>query len=306
MVPEPWFNLSSSSSGSGGGGSFNLISDQVLAAPATNITFTAIPATYFHLWLILQLKTDEAQTDFLSIIMNGGGTYDSLSNSYEGNNAFAADNTYTVAQVSIGSATTLFIPGTTGFSAASSMSAVCFIPRYAGTTFWKEIQVTAGGGDRVQSALGTGQAVTTGGFFTAQKTETINNIISYCATAFVAPNPTLCRMGFYIVNPDSSITLVASMANDVTLWSVTGRNSRALSAAFNKVAGQRYGIGHVCVTTGTAPIIAANGVSSSPMAIELPMLCTAAGGQSDLPASMSLATLQGGLTGTNPYGEVTP
>jgi hypothetical protein len=127
-------------------------------------------------------------------------------------------------------------------------------------------------------------------YFTARKTETINNIrMSTDATA--ATGTTLARMGIYSVNAGTGdLALVAACANDAALFGGTYTPyQRALTAAFNKVKGTRYAVGVLVVGTGM-PAITATTCAGADAAL-VPRLCGIVTGQADLPANVTGGTV---------------
>lgn len=146
----------------------------------------------------------------------------------------------------------------------------------------------------------TGQLILT--YFTARRTETINNI-NTIVRCTAAAGTTLARIGIYAVAANSDLTLVASTANDTTLWNATYSGaSRALTAAWSKVGGQRYALGTLFVGT-TSPIlagvVAVNGASPG----KSPRMAGSVAAQTDLPGSMTTGTVSNSQ-GTVIYGEV--
>lgn len=125
-------------------------------------------------------------------------------------------------------------------------------------------------------------------YFTAQKTEVTTQVRIYTSGTAAGATPTLCRIGLYVVNPDNSITLVASTANDTTLFAATNTAyTKSWSTPYTKVAGQRYAIGVLVVTAATLPNFAGQGVQQSLESTTAPYLATSVNSLSDLPASAS-------------------
>ncbi|HET7302803.1 MAG TPA: hypothetical protein VFI74_05745 [Candidatus Saccharimonadales bacterium] len=130
-------------------------------------------------------------------------------------------------------------------------------------------------------------------YFTARKTETINNI-QMVTDATAATGTTLARMGIYSVNANTGdLTLVAATANDTTLFSGTfSANQRALTTSFNKVKGTRYAVAVLVVGTGMpsiSAIISPAGIDSATP----PRLNGLVTGQTDLPANITAGTVTG-------------
>lgn len=94
--------------------------------------------------------------------------------------------------------------------------------------------------------------------FTAIRTEQVGWIYSATAGTAAGATPTLCKLGIWLVDPSSGdLTLVASTANDTTLWAATTTLYKTvLTSAYTLVEGQRYALGALCVTAATAPILA--------------------------------------------------
>lgn len=90
--------------------------------------------------------------------------------------------------------------------------------------------------------------------FTAKRTEAITHLSMYSRGVAAGATPTLVRFGVFTINADQSVTPLAVIANDTALFAATYTPyKRALDVTWNKVAGQRYGLGVMCVTGATAP-----------------------------------------------------
>lgn len=142
-------------------------------------------------------------------------------------------------------------------------------------------------------------------FFTARKTETITQVVAFTGTTAAAATPTLCRIGIYSVAANGDLTLVASTANDTTLFASTSTAyTRTLSASWSKVAGTRYAIGALVVSGATMPMLIGTSVIVSAVAAGPPLISAAISGQTDLPASVLSASVTAGLS--RPYMEMLP
>jgi hypothetical protein len=142
----------------------------------------------------------------------------------------------------------------------------------------------------------TSGVATTNGFlrltyFTARKTETVTQIRTVTgATAAVAP--TLCRVGIYSVDGSGNLTLIASIANDTTLWLAASTGyTRSLSASFSKTKGTRYAVGHIVVGSTTAPNLFGSAAVTASEAAIAPRLCGLLSSQTDLPATISVGSI---------------
>lgn len=141
-------------------------------------------------------------------------------------------------------------------------------------------------------------------YYTAPSSLLVTSVKTYTGSTAAAATPTLCRIGLYSVGSDGGLTgLLASTANDTTLWATTHtKYTKAFSAQYQLTAGTRYAIGVLCVTGATAPTLPACNTSSAGTAGDLPVFATAIGSQSDLPASVAIGSLA--FSTTPPYFEL--
>lgn len=130
-------------------------------------------------------------------------------------------------------------------------------------------------------------------YFTARKTEAITQVRNYSGGTAAAATPTLCRMGFYSVAANGDLALIAACASDTTLWASTFTGyTRALTAAFAKVAGARYAFAHLVVTGAATPTFAGHGINTFyPDGTSAPRLIGSIAAQTDLPASVLAASV---------------
>lgn len=158
---------------------------------------------------------------------------------------------------------------------------------------------------------GTGVTQNTGvlrlSYFTAYKTETVTQARVIVAGTAAAATPTLVRLGLYLIDGSDGGTLVASTTNDTTLLAATNTAySKAFSASYTKVAGQRYALGLLVVSGAATPSMFGNSVMINHTAEYgiAPRLSATITGQTDLPSSF----VAGGLTNTalRLYGVVLP
>lgn len=143
-------------------------------------------------------------------------------------------------------------------------------------------------------------------YFIARKTETTTQIRVKSGTTAAAATPTLVRLGLYTIAATGDGTLVASTANDTSLFAATTTAYiRSWTAAYAKVAGQRYALGVIVVTAVATPTLigSALGSTSTELALD-PRLSGTIGGLSDLPATFLSTDV--GATGNRIYGVVLP
>jgi hypothetical protein len=157
-----------------------------------------------------------------------------------------------------------------------------------------------------QTSVGVSTGVMRFAYFTAKKTETINNIKGYTSATAPTLTATLARMGLYTIDGSGNGTLVAACANDTTLFAAANTEySRALTAGYAKVAGTRLAWGYLIVGTGTFPaIVAANFNGASAAVNAAPRVSASLSGQSDLPLTFTAGSL--GNSTQIIYGVVTP
>jgi hypothetical protein len=126
-------------------------------------------------------------------------------------------------------------------------------------------------------------------YFTARKTETAANI-RMLSDATVATGVTLARMGVYSVDELGDLTLVASTANDATLFdSAYTPYQRAFTTSFTKTKGQRYAVG-VLVVGDVMPSVTGITCAGADAALD-PRICGIVTGQTDLPATLAAGAI---------------
>lgn len=142
-------------------------------------------------------------------------------------------------------------------------------------------------------------------YFTARKSFTSAQVRVPTGNIAAGATPTLIRLGLYSIAADGSATLVASTANDTTLFALQATAyTRSWSTPVSVVQNQRYALGILVVTSATIPnFLGYNGQSASEMNVA-PRLCGALGSQADLPASYADASLT--TTAQMFYGVVLP
>jgi hypothetical protein len=141
-------------------------------------------------------------------------------------------------------------------------------------------------------------------YFTAQKTEQINNAICVAGGTAAGATPTYCAFGLYSVDASGNLTLLGQVANDTTLFASTfATYTRAITTPFLKQAGQRYAFGLLVISAATMPtIVGYNGtVELSNVA---PRLCGQVTGQASMPASVAAGSVSGASSAY--FGAVTP
>lgn len=146
-------------------------------------------------------------------------------------------------------------------------------------------------------------------YITARLTSTVTTMTTYVTTA-AAATPTICRIGVYSVAGNGDLTLINSTTNDTALWNATGANSKALSSSWSKVRATRYAIGCLVNTGAAGPtLVCANVTTGAGMYLVLstpPRLLGILTAQTDLPSSVTEASLVAATSARFPYLEFTP
>jgi hypothetical protein len=122
-------------------------------------------------------------------------------------------------------------------------------------------------------------------YWTACRSETVNNLLMVCESALAAPGVTYAAFGVYSVDASGNLTQVAVTANDTTTFNTTFQTKQAATLApWNKIGGQRYAFAGLMVSTGSMPNVAGyNG--TMPLSSNPPRICGTVISQSALQAS---------------------
>lgn len=145
-------------------------------------------------------------------------------------------------------------------------------------------------------------------YFTATKTETCTQV--YLLTTNTAGvTLTLCRVGIYSVAANGDLALIASTANDATLFlTANTAYAKAFSGGnLSKVAGVRYAVGILVVGTTMPTLLGAVAPTGSITTVTMgraPRLAGALAAQADLPSTLVAGSVA--LSGTPIYTEVLP
>lgn len=129
-------------------------------------------------------------------------------------------------------------------------------------------------------------------YMVASKTEAIASVRAITGST-AASGLTLARVGIYSVDGKGSLTLIASTANDATLFAATNTAyTKALSAPVTLSEGSLYAVAVMVVgTTGPAIQAAALSTGAAQFTSVYPPIVTGLGGQADLPASVAVGSL---------------
>lgn len=132
-------------------------------------------------------------------------------------------------------------------------------------------------------------------YFTARKSETSTQGRMYSGSTAAAATPTLCRWGLYSIESSGDGTLVASIANDTTLFAAANTGYlRSWSSSIDTVAGQRYAWGAIVVSGAATPTYVGtgtNGGAYTTIAATAPRLAGIITGQTDLPSSFTAGSV---------------
>jgi hypothetical protein len=128
-------------------------------------------------------------------------------------------------------------------------------------------------------------------YWTATKTETVNNIGLYVGVHAAAATPTYAAMGVYSVDGSGNLTLLGQCASDTTLFATTFTPyTRAVTTPFTKTAGQRYAFGVLVVSAAAMPNFYGYN-ATVPWGNVAPIVGGQVSGQSTLPASITTGSI---------------
>lgn len=142
-------------------------------------------------------------------------------------------------------------------------------------------------------------------FFTARKTEPIASVRMMTHNTAAGATPSLVRVGIYSVAANGDLTLVASTPNDTALLAAANTvYTKALSSSFSKVAGVRYAVGLLVVTTATAPTVPGSVLTLVGSEMGLAPRIAGTSSNADLPSSVTNGSLS--ASGNTPYFALVP
>lgn len=142
-------------------------------------------------------------------------------------------------------------------------------------------------------------------YFTARKTEITTQVRQSTGQTAAAATPTLCRIGLYTVAANGDLALVASIANDTTLFAtINTAYTRAWTVAYQKTAGQRLALGILVISAAAMPVMMGSSVPDAAELALAPRLTGAVGGQADLPANIATGAV--GTSGSRIYTAILP
>jgi hypothetical protein len=153
--------------------------------------------------------------------------------------------------------------------------------------------------------LGTNTGTLRLSYLTARKSETTTQIRVLSGSTSAAATPTLVRIGLFSIAGNGDGTLVAATTSDTALFAAANtRYTKSWASSYAKVAGQRYAVGILVVTSATAPSLAGVGAGNSTELADDPRLTASIASQTDLPASFTAASLA--VSGTRFYAALLP
>lgn len=143
-------------------------------------------------------------------------------------------------------------------------------------------------------------------YFTARKTEVTTQVRLYTGSTAAAATPTLCRIGLWEVAANGDLTLVASTANDTTLFAAAlTAYTRSWQSSYGKVAGRRYAISPLVVSAAAMPTFGGLAIAYTAEAQgQAPPLAGILAGQTDLPSPISAGSVA--ASGMRVYAAVLP
>lgn len=145
-------------------------------------------------------------------------------------------------------------------------------------------------------------------FFTCQRTEPVTSLV-FCTAGTVQTGATLVRYGLWTADASGALlNRVAETANNTALLATTAnvRHPEPILIPYTKIRGQRYAVGVLVVTAGTAPNSPTGQMGPTavnlPISVISPRLSSYVGGQADLPTSVAAQAV--GNAGIYLYAEV--
>lgn len=170
-------------------GVLNVISDTNVAVATASIDITGIPASYRHLWLLADIRSDRAGSsfDFADVFLNndgGGSSYDSESVEIVGPATTSIEELLAVSTPSFG-----HIPASTAL-AGTSASLEILIPNYTNTVFHKNLVYRL----FAPTDSSSGSIQWWDGGFTWRNTAAVNRITMLCENGNLIAG---CRVTLY-------------------------------------------------------------------------------------------------------------
>ena len=144
-------------------------------------------------------------------------------------------------------------------------------------------------------------------YFTARKPQTTTKVRVRSGTTAAGATPTLCRVGLYLIDGAGDGTRVASILNDTSLFNLASTGfTRDWSAPYVMIAGQRYALGILIVTTAATPTLCGYTYATSmdEEGVMTPRLTGRLNTQTDLPVAFADASLA--TTINRYYGVILP
>lgn len=128
-------------------------------------------------------------------------------------------------------------------------------------------------------------------YLTADKTVTVSSMTALVGGTAAAATPTLCKFGIYSVAANGDLTLIASTANDTSLFaSANIAYTKSLSSSVTLIQGQRYAFAFLVVSATTMPQLWAAYSNTLEWGLE-PRIAGSLTGQTDLPGSISAGSV---------------
>ncbi|CAN5659585.1 hypothetical protein BH24ACT15_BH24ACT15_29850 [soil metagenome] len=144
-------------------------------------------------------------------------------------------------------------------------------------------------------------------YFTARKSETTTQVRVRGGNTAAAATPTRCEIALFEINAAGDGTRVAVTANDTSLFATTfTAYTRSWIASYSKIAGQRYALGWLVVTTVAAPTYTGANLAfaADDEFDSSPRFTGKLTGQTTMPSSFTAASVTG--SNVRPYGVILP
>ena len=129
-------------------------------------------------------------------------------------------------------------------------------------------------------------------YFVARRNATVTAVKVWSGGTAAGATPTLVKFGLYSVDSSGNLTLMSATASDTSIFaSAATAYSRNLLASQAVQADQLYAIAAIVVTSAATPTVDGCTVQPTSDTTLSPALCFNLTGQTDLPASITFASL---------------
>jgi hypothetical protein len=131
-------------------------------------------------------------------------------------------------------------------------------------------------------------------FFTSRKSFLSSTVHMSTGSTAAGATPTLVRWGLYAVDASGNGTLVASLANDTTIFATANAGyDRSWSVPIQMAQGKFYAFAALVVTAAAAPTVQGAMIGNGTEALQPPIMSASISALSDLPGTFAFGSLVG-------------